>query len=271
MKALYGNELIKEIRHQAEIVKERLWISVPYIGSPLSIRKILGNKWFENPNVTVKLLTDISDLSSIDTNTCRLFYKRGQIKSIVGLHAKIYIFDNNCIVTSANLTNTAFSKRHEIAILLKGAEGKETMEIFNSWWTKGRSIKLEEVNKIFTTEKSADEESKNTLPNIWVMPLPSGDFVKKLETKFLDYYRIITDYDDFCKKYSSIQRIWPNDPIYIEIDGLLNYLYHYAPSRPSKKYLTNPRKLNESKQLSEIKKWATEYKNWNKEQKKEWL
>ena len=122
MKLLHGQQLVEELRKLSDSVSKRLWIAVPFIGSPTSIRKILGKKWYDTPSVSVKLLTDVTDLTCIDTETIQLFHDRDETKTLQGLHAKIYIIDDKCILTSANLTNTAFTKRHEIGILLEGVK-----------------------------------------------------------------------------------------------------------------------------------------------------
>lgn len=265
MKILHGQELVTELRKLSDRVTKRLWIVVPYIGSPTTVRRILGREWFDSPTVSVKLLTDTSDLSCLDTETIQLFYNRGQVKTITGLHAKIYIADDFCIVTSANLTNTAFSKRHEIGILLTPSESKQVIETFNVWWKKSENVKPEKLTKIFKKVITSKEERGVSLPTLFDLPEDPGSFIKNLAKRFLNYDRLVADYEDFAKKYSSIQRIWKNKPLYFEIDGLFNYLYHHAPNTPSKEYSKEqPRNLTEQRQMDEIKKWALKYKEWNK-------
>jgi hypothetical protein len=269
MKLLYGEQLVKELRKLSDNVKKRLWIAVPYIGSPTAIRRILGKQWFDNPSVSVKLLTDTSDLACIDTEAVRHFYDRGEVKTLTGLHAKIYIIDDNCLISSANLTNTAFSRRHEIGILCNSSEAKQVLEIFIIWWKKSENVKPNELNKIFSKKRnSKEEQTGSSLPILFSLPEDPGSFVKNLAKRFLNYDRLVADYEDFAKKYSSIQRIWKNKPLYFEIDGLFNYLYHEAPRTPSKIYQEKkPRKLSQVEQMKEIRKWAKNYKEWNETEK----
>ncbi len=270
MKLLYGQQLVRELRKLSDSVSKRLWIAVPYIGSPTSIRKILGKEWFDSPSVNVKLLTDTSDLSCIDTETLKLFHERGQVKSLAGLHAKIYIVDDSCLVTSANLTNTAFSKRHEIGVLCNSNETKQVIETFNDWWKLSANVKPDQLNKIFSTKRNSKEERGILLPTIFDLPNDPGSFVRNLAKRFLNYDRLVSDYEDFAKKYSSVQRIWRREPLYFEIDGLFNYLYHEAPRTPSFRYgKTKPRNLSQDHQMNEIRKWAANYKEWNKARRDE--
>ena len=264
MKILHGQDLVNELRKLSDTVSKRLWIAVPYIGSPKSIRQILGKEWFEKPSVNVKLLTDTSDLSCIDTETLQHFHNRGQIKTLSGLHAKIYIIDNVCLVTSANLTNTAFSKRHEIGMLFNSIQAEQVISTFESWWHEAENIKLSHLKKAFEKKEPSSEEKQPKLARIFKLPDDPGPFTKNIEKRFLNYDRLVYDYENFAQKYSEIQRIWTNKPLYLEVDGLLNYLYHKAPETPSKLYAQEePRNLTESQQISEIKRWALKYKEWN--------
>lgn len=268
MKVIQGQDLVTELRRLSDKVSSRLWVAVPYIGSPTTVRKILGKEWFDLPSVSVKLITDTSDLTCIDTETIQYFHNRGQVKTLPGLHAKIYIVDDECLITSANLTNTAFSKRHEIGVLLNSKEAEQVIETYKIWWRKANNVKPETLTKIFKTKTTSKEEKGVPLPKLFDLPTDPGSFIKNLSKRFLNYDRLVADYEDFAIKYASIQRIWKDKPIYLEIDGLFNYLYHHAPKTPSKDYSSkSPRNLTEKKQLEEIKKWALSYKQWNKTEK----
>lgn len=263
MKPLYGQELVKTLRKFSDNISKRLWIAVPYIGNPTSIRRIIGKQWFENPSVSVKLITDTSDITCINTETVQLFHKRGKVKTLSGLHAKIYIMDDECLVTSANLTETAFSRRHEIGLLCNSKESEKIIDIFNDWWKQSENIKPEQLQKIVTKKGKCKEEIRVALPTIFNLPEDPGSFIKNIEKKFLNFDRLVDDYEDFAKKYSSIQRLWEKGPLFLETDGLFNYLFH-SELKPSNGYIEKkPRNLTQAQQLSEIKKWAHNYKKWN--------
>lgn len=178
MKLLHGQKLVDELRSLADSVEKRLWIAVPYIGSPSATRKILGRQWLVSPSISIKLLTDISNLSCIDTETIRCFHEKGgEIKTLTGLHAKIYIVDDTCLITSANLTNTAFSKRHEIGVLYDNLEANQVIEIFKNWWKISKNIKPDQFNKIFSKRRKSSEESiRDYLPSLWNLPNDPGSY-----------------------------------------------------------------------------------------------
>jgi hypothetical protein len=267
MKPLYGNELVNKLREKGNALKKRLWIVVPYIGTMNAVLKILGKEWLENSAVDFKLLTDISDLSAINTDTVRQFYERGNVKTLIGLHAKIYILDDEALITSANLTGTAFSKRHEIGIFTK--DTTEIVTVFEAWWDKAENISLDDLQRIKRTKNKVDgDEPKVPLKTIWKLPKSPNNLIKKLH-QYTKYERLLLDFEDITKKYQEIQRIWSNEPVFMEIDGLFNFLFH-EDIRPSREYRDEkPRVLSEKKQEFEIKKWAKKYREWNKRQPNE--
>lgn len=89
--------------------------------------------------------------------------------------------------------------------------------------------------------------------------LVNQDFSKQ----FLDYPRVLEEYQRFTDIYKSIQRIYKKYPLYLEIDTFLNYLYHEAPRTPSHSYKNkSARYLNEKAQKSAIKKYAKNFYNF---------
>lgn len=260
MKPLYGNELVQELRKRADKVKNRLWVCVPYLGKTDAVLKILGKNWLENEAVEVRLLTDMRAINLVMLKT---FHERGDVKTLAGIHAKIYIIDDSVLITSANLTETAFAKRHEIGIFLDDASGVAT--VFQTWWAKANKLNSVETAKIYKPTKEKDEITAINLPKIWDLP-KSPEKVSKKRSEYTKYDRILIDFDDFAEKYQKNQRIWEAEPIYWEIDGFFNYLFHKE-MMPSKDFYKKPsRVLTETEQLKEIQKWSKKYKDWNSRQ-----
>jgi len=268
MKTLYGVQLVNTIRKTVDQVQKRLWIAVPYIGSSKAITSVLGIKWFEDPKISVKLLTDASDFSKFNLSSLKLFIQRGEIKDLLGLHTKIYLIDDYCFVTSANLTNTAFSKRYEIGVLIEGKEIKEVEKVFEKYWEIAKRIETIKINKILSSDENKDSlEYKYgiKLPILNRLPKSINISKEKIKKKFLDYPLLLEEYKTLTKMYSGIQRVYPNAPLYLEIDTFLNYLYHEAPRTPSNSYKDKPaRYLSEKAQLQAIKKYAKEFKHFCK-------
>lgn len=269
MKILYGQNLVNALHELMLTSKYRIWIAVPYIGGLTSIKKILGSKWYDDQNIALRVITDVSNTAAIDSQSLTMFYQRGEVKSLIGLHAKIYIIDQKCLITSANLTNTAFTRRHEVGFIVEQAQ--EAIQLFENLWIQSEDIKLEKIKTIKkSTKKSAEEENAPGLKQLWQLPQDEVVTIKEKNNQFINYYRIVADFRNFADKYAKFHRLWENDPIFFEIDGLFNYLYHHATGFPSKKYKEKSvsyRNLTEVQQIQEIKKWALEYKKWNKLEK----
>ena len=128
---LYGNNLVNRIRTEFDNATNRIWIAVPFIGEWTVVKKIMGTKWITNKNLDLKILTDIRNDTFINPETIKQFLHKGEVKTLSGLHAKIYIIDNAVFITSANLTGTAFSKRYEICEYFQIKGKHEILNVFN--------------------------------------------------------------------------------------------------------------------------------------------
>jgi phosphatidylserine/phosphatidylglycerophosphate/cardiolipin synthase-like enzyme len=171
MKILYGQGLVNELRRKADTVSKRLWIAVPYIGGINSVRRIIGNSWIGNSSLSIRLLADISEFNNLNSETIKHFYQFGTVKHLVGLHAKIYIIDSSCLVTSANLTETAFAKRHEIGVFLDEENSAKIIAVFTSWWNNAEEVSSITIKKYANKKsKSSEEVSGSALKTLWDLP-----------------------------------------------------------------------------------------------------
>ena len=261
---LYGNELVKKIRTEFDNAKSRIWIAVPFIGEWNAVKRIMGTKWITNNQLDIKIITDIRNEDFINSETIKQFLHRANVKTLAGLHAKIYIIDNSVFITSANLTGTAFSRRYEICEYSTISSSHKIISVFNEWWKISKN-----VNSSWTPtkkNKTKENDAGNTvgLKKLWKLP-ESAIKIKN----FKDYQDSIVLYNHFKSEYMKIgSRILPNLPIYHELDAFLNFLFNEQKNRPSHKYLEKPyRKLSDTKRLSEIKKYKEEFKNWLRKNK----
>lgn len=264
MPVISGQALGTWFRSASDNVQSRLWIASPYIGGWQSVRCLLGRGWWDQRNVDVRLLTD--EDASPNGPTLSRFEQKGMIHHLPGLHAKIYIFDDKVLLSSANLTCAAFTQRYEAGIVLKGADATSAIALYEKWWkTESRpfdSSKLIEL--VRSSSKDAGEDGRTQLPALHTLPPDPGDFGGHALTNiFLDYPRFLQFYGVLAREYESLQRIWPTIPLNFEIDGFLDYLFHWAPGTPSKAYKTNPpRSLSDTARRKEIKLCGAEFRTW---------
>ena len=258
---LIGNELVNQLRNLCDNVKNRLWIISPFIGSWKGVEKIIGTKWITDTKIDVRLLTDIANESFILAETIKKFQFRTTIKSLRGLHAKLYVVDDKVLLTSANLTSTAFSKRYEVGILLNTNSNIE--KIIKDWWNIAETIDSSWVPTKKESQGDNDQEEGNFegLKNLW--KLPESEIRIRV---FKNYITYIKAYNHFKKVYiDNVKRIWNDVPVYHEIDSFLNYLFHEHERTPSKKFIENKyRKLSDEGRIRELKKYYPLYHKWVK-------
>lgn len=173
MKTLDGQRLVNLLRQRCDGLNSRLWIAVPYIGHIKAVLSILGRAWIDNSSISLRILTDVSEVNHFNSDTLKLFARYGEIRTLPGIHAKIYITDKTCLVTSANLTSTAFTRRHEIGIFFDSSEGKKTVSTFNSWWKKASAVAPASLEKIVNKIRQSSEETTGEgLAKLWHLPPP---------------------------------------------------------------------------------------------------
>jgi len=150
--------------------------------------------------------------------------------------------DNTAVITSANLTDTAFSRRFEVGIILGYDETVQLAALYDRWWQRASEFDVYALRPIPSTHgrRHGDDPGRALLRKLWSLPDDpgggdehSGREFRDLEV-FLDYYR------EFASAYEATQRLWPDVPLWFETDTFLNYLRHECSGKPSHKYLRNP-------------------------------
>ena len=135
---LSGQHLVNALREHCDQAKERIWIASPYIGNFKDVQKIIGGNWMRS-HIDFRVLTDVeSGFIRHDTYTGFIASPNTKIRSLFNLHAKIYLIDDWCLLTSANLTGMAFSARHEVGQVVSGPE--QVVKLFDQWWRKAQAV-----------------------------------------------------------------------------------------------------------------------------------
>lgn len=266
MKILSEQLLADTIRKLTDKAEKRLWIAVPYLGTYQTVQEILGSAWLTKHKISFKLLVDINELNSISAASILLLKKRGLVQSLIGLHAKIYVIDDYCIIGSANLTRTSFTKRYEAAILLYPFESTKAIALFETFWNKGKKISDTEI-QIQEKSRSAKEDEGISKGLVTISKLHPTIFVNEesLGKKYLSYKSIVEQFRDFTMKYQVGigERLWNNVPIYYEVDSFLDYLFAHAPGTPSHQYkYSKAKSLNTEQQSVLIKKYIKLFKEY---------
>ena len=135
--------LSRKLRSLADHVQHRLWVAAPYVGGWNAVKSLLGLRWRDSDDVRFRLLTDITNKGWLDKQTIEMMNSHGKIKHLLGLHAKVYIIDDHALVTSANLTDTAFARRREIGVFLSPNQSKQVIRTFEDWWDNDATVEDE--------------------------------------------------------------------------------------------------------------------------------
>lgn len=261
MELLTEQQQIDVIRNKCDNAKRRIWIASPYIGKLKDVQKIIGGKWLL-PSVDCRILTDV-DFGFIRKDTFDEFIgNQVKIKSLNSLHAKIYLVDDWCLVTSANLTGTAFFCRYEMGFASNITE--EVERTFLRWWEKAIEV------KVLTKE-----------PPKGIIDYQDGKTFKK-KFKALKYVSGEQDkYEALCEKYFEFAHLYESITgrnhkmvkdgftLLQEVDYFFNFLYHDHPKTPSHGQET-PRSISDEQRNKEIKKYFTEMCNYYTHEPQSW-
>lgn len=270
MKTLHGFSLGKELRALSDSASERCWIVSPYIGKWPAVTALLGDSWWRRAAFDLRVITDLSEISNVSLGTLSWLSERGQVRSLPGVHAKIYIFDDKAIVTSANLTETAFTKRREIGILLSAQEATDTITTFAGWWKDHAQPVTDANRKEFEACRKysgfPETETGASLKPLWDLP-PKPDlklFTNKGAAAASLYGQFLQHYCELAEIYESEQRLWKNAPLYLEVDAFLNFLYHEE-DRPSERFkAAAARHITAAEREKDLRHYAKAFAAWLK-------
>jgi hypothetical protein len=258
--------LSRKLRSLADHVQHRLWVAVPYVGGWNAVKSVLGLRWRDSDDVGFRLLTDTTNKGWLDKQTIEVMNSHGKIRHLLGLHAKLYIIDDHALVTSANLTDTAFARRHEVGVFLSPNQSKEVIRTFEDWWDNEAALPPDGWVKLLkkTSQKASHEEPDEGKPGkLYSLPTAPPDR-ELVSPPFRDHKAFLTSYREFADTYVAVcGRFFPKVPLYIETDMFLNYLFH-KDGEPSKKYekAKSPRQMTKKQQRAEVAKQAKRFRKW---------
>lgn len=258
---LYEQKLIDTLRNRCDKAKKRIWIASPYIGHLKDIRKIIGGRWML-PSVDCRILTD-AEAGFIRKDTFDEFTNyQVEIRSLYSLHAKIYIVDDWCLVTSANLTDSAFFCRFEMGVALDDVKDVEAR--FLNWWGKGDPVSQppKKANRILV-----DYQDGKQFPRKY----KASAYKSGAQDK---YDAACEKYNDFAQLYKKLtgrnpKMVKAGFTLLQEVDYFFNYLYHDHPQIPSNGQ-TIPRSLSAIQRDKDILRYFKDMCLWYDNNPQEW-
>ncbi|EWC91574.1 phospholipase D family protein [Porphyromonas catoniae] len=224
---LSGQNLVNALREHCDQAKKRIWIASPYIGNFKDVQKIIGGNWMRS-HIDFRVLTDVES-GFIRRDTYAQFKEspNTEIRSLLSLHAKIYLIDDWCLLTSANLTGMAFSARHEVGQVVSGIE--QVVTLFDQWWKKAQAVSSLPPSPSKTITNKEDSTKYKVLYKLPKYTSGASDqFLKKCD-----------QFKELASLYESVtgrnqQMVREGFSLYEELDYFFNFLYHDHPDKPSK-------------------------------------
>lgn len=223
------------------------------IGNKKDMLRIIGGSW-KRRDIDFRVITDI-ETGFIQQDSFNEFINNqpNSIKSLKSLHAKVYIIDDWCLVSSANLTGTAFSKRYEIGT--DDVNLSEVETFFNSLWENKKTKPVTSWSKGKKRSQNEFEDGGVGYERLTNLP-PYTAGMGKMDK----YLAQCSKYKAFAGTYEKITgrcRDMVDDSFTLlqEVDYLFNYLEHVV--CVSKK-LTKVQQRTESSRNSLIKKYFKE-------------
>lgn len=212
--------------------------------------------------VQLRILTDMEEYSDFDTLS-KLHERSEGVRHIFGLHAKLYIFDNQAIITSANLTKNGFDRNVEVGMLIREDVGT-VAEFFERLWGNAAVVDAAGVESV-KGKFGLSREKESASPSVWKLGSAASSvrFDLTNQSEISDYRKFLANYGNLRDGYSKINRLWPDMPLNLEVDAFLNFLYNDHPDKPSRAFF-GPEKgvartLTTSEQTEEIDQFAREF------------
>ena len=162
-KFVSGTALYHTIQQKSSETKEILWVSSPYLG--LDAHEILSQEVTKNPPTDIRFVFTINEaaVKKGEANPYEAQYfmehfQNSSVKTHNAFHSNIYIFDNSALITSANLTKTAFENNIEAGVFLEEeAQVNEAKAFFNNLWENAKLVKdIKKCKKIWSAQKKGE-------------------------------------------------------------------------------------------------------------------
>jgi hypothetical protein len=139
-------ELYMAIQALSSQTKETLWVSAQQLGT--DAHKVFSQEILKHPPTDIRFVFRLNDetikRNEIDPHEVQYLRERlkeDSVKACDKLHSNIFIFDNQALVTSANLTKAAFENNPEVGVIVDGEELTAVKNFFAEiLWKNAKSV-----------------------------------------------------------------------------------------------------------------------------------
>ena len=153
-----GKRLAKAIRDLSK-GSARVWIASPFIGRDAHNVFDASFVWATDKRLLIDIRSGYIDRRELQyLNT----WAAGEGRTLRGLHAKLYLFDSAAIITSANLSLTAFERNLEVGVIVRGESAKQVRQLISILFSRARGLKLAEIDRLSARARDGDQAKSRT-------------------------------------------------------------------------------------------------------------
>jgi len=138
-------ELYETIQQLSSRTEEILWVSSLQLGT--NAHKIFSQEILKKPPSNVRFVFPLTDktVERGEINPFEIQFLRERFKDSVkaydGVRSNIFIFDDLALITSADLTESAFANNLEVGVVLDGLEVEKIKTFFTqTLWQNAKSV-----------------------------------------------------------------------------------------------------------------------------------
>jgi hypothetical protein len=174
MKFVYGKELFEKFYELSSNAQKRVYIVSAYVGNG-SYELLSENvKDVEDVKFIVNFSKESVQVGAISPNGVRQLKTIGQVHTRKDLHAKLYLFDDVAIISSANFSKNAFKNNLEVGIIIDKLRTIQKIKKFvGKLWRESKPVSvayIDEMDKIYKYYKSI--QKKYAVPESGAHPKP---------------------------------------------------------------------------------------------------
>jgi hypothetical protein len=139
-------ELYDTIQQKSLGTKEILWVCSPFLG--LDAHEIFSQMMLKNPPTDIRFVLRVTnetvkrgEVNPLEIQYFMEHFPNASIRSHDTFNSIIYVFDDSVLVTSANLTKSAFESNIEVGVLLDDSQLDGVKNFFkSSLWENAKPI-----------------------------------------------------------------------------------------------------------------------------------
>ena len=154
MKFVYGKKLFKKFYELSSKAEKRAYITSAYVGNNSYELLSQNVKDIEDVRFIVNFSEDSVRAGAISPNGVKQLKEIGDVHSRKDLHAKVYMFDDFAIISSANFSRNAFENNLEVGIIINESIIIRKIEkFFDELWRKSKPITTADIDEMEKVQK----------------------------------------------------------------------------------------------------------------------